>query len=76
MPLVELMGSMEAFSSRYGTKVSGTALFHVRASARLYKWISCEGGVNNILDRNYSLTEGFPEEGRNYFINLVFTFEK
>ncbi|WP_165389828.1 hypothetical protein [Cecembia calidifontis] len=32
-----------------------------------------QGGVNNLLDRNYALMEGFPEAGRNYFLNLAFT---
>ncbi len=31
-------------------------------------------GVTNLLDRNQELDEGFPEEGRNYFINLRHDF--
>jgi iron complex outermembrane receptor protein len=27
-------------------------------------------GGRNLLDSNYQLTAGFPEEGRNFFLNL------
>ncbi|HEX4985188.1 MAG TPA: TonB-dependent receptor [Burkholderiales bacterium] len=33
-----------------------------------------ELGVNNIFDRNYEYVEGYPEEGRNYFLNLLYKF--
>ncbi|TWV99666.1 TonB-dependent receptor [Chitinophaga pinensis] len=32
-----------------------------------------EGGINNITDKNYSLVEGYPEPGRNYFANVVYS---
>jgi iron complex outermembrane receptor protein len=31
-----------------------------------------DAGLNNIFDRNYSLVEGYPEEGRNFFVTLCF----
>jgi outer membrane cobalamin receptor len=31
--------------------------------------------VNNILDANYSLLEGYPEPGRNYYTNLSYDFK-
>ncbi|MBD2704976.1 TonB-dependent receptor [Spirosoma sp. BT702] len=37
----------------------------------MQRYVSLEGGVNNIFDRKYALAEGFPEPGRNFFINLV-----
>jgi len=48
-------------------------LVNAKASVKLYKSISAEAGLNNIFDSNYSLVEGFPEAGRNFFVNLVFS---
>lgn len=33
-----------------------------------------EAGVNNLTDENYEYVEGFPEEGRNYFMNVRYRF--
>jgi iron complex outermembrane receptor protein len=72
---VALIGSMEYNSSRYstsyGTQAGGFAVANIKASIVLYKFIRMEGGVNNVFDRNYALAEGFPEPGRNVFMNLV-----
>jgi iron complex outermembrane receptor protein len=45
-----------------------------KASVKLYRFVSAEGGVNNLFDANYCLVEGFPEAGRVFFINLVFNY--
>ncbi|GAB3762660.1 molybdopterin-dependent oxidoreductase [Spirosoma pomorum] len=34
--------------------------------------MSLEGGQQPLFDRNYALAEGFPEPGRNFFVNLVY----
>jgi iron complex outermembrane receptor protein len=31
-------------------------------------------GVNNLFDRNYYYTAGYPEEGRNWYVNLRYKF--
>ncbi len=36
--------------------------------------VTVEGGVKNVLDRNYYYTAGYPEIGRNWFINLRYQF--
>ena len=59
------------YSTSYGTKASDYGLVNLKASAKVYRFISLEGGINNALDKSYALVEGFPEEGRNYFLNLV-----
>lgn len=36
--------------------------------------LTLEAGVNNILDRDYALSEGYPEPGRNYFFQARYQF--
>ena len=60
-------------SSSYGTSVAGYTLVNAKASIRIVDYLQVEGGVNNIFDKDYSLVEGFPEPGRNFFVNLVFS---
>jgi len=43
------------------------------ASVRLWKLLSLEGGIMNLFDANYCYSEGYPEEGRNYFLALRYT---
>jgi iron complex outermembrane receptor protein len=72
---VALIGSVEynsiRYSTSYGTQTGGFMLANVKGSVQVYKFLSLEGGVNNLFDRNYALAEGFPEPGRNFFVNLV-----
>jgi iron complex outermembrane receptor protein len=35
---------------------------------------SVQAGAKNLLDRNYFYTAGYPEEGRNWFLNLRYRF--
>jgi len=35
---------------------------------------SVQAGARNLLDRNYFYTAGYPEEGRNWFVNLRYRF--
>lgn len=78
LKVANLLASVENNSSRYstsyGTKAGAYTLVNAKASVKLYKFISVEGGINNIFDKNYSLVEGFPEAGRNFFVNLVFNY--
>ena len=61
------------YSTSYGIRTGGFALVHLKGSVQVYRFVSLEGGVNNLFDRNYALVEGFPEAGRNFFVNLVFS---
>jgi iron complex outermembrane recepter protein len=36
-------------------------------------WIA-ELGANNVLDEDYAYDEGYPEPGRNFFVNLHYRF--
>jgi iron complex outermembrane receptor protein len=36
--------------------------------------LSAQLGVRNLLDRNYYYTAGYPEAGRNWYLNLRYRF--
>ncbi|MDF2189871.1 TonB-dependent receptor [Paraflavitalea sp. CAU 1676] len=62
----------DRYSTTYGTKAGSFTLLNARALVPVWKYFSVEGGINNIGDVNYSLVEGYPEPGRNYFVNVVY----
>ncbi len=62
------------FSTTYGTTTGEFALLNTKASVKVWKYFSVEAGINNVLDKNYATTEGYPEPGRNYFANLVYRY--
>lgn len=64
----------QRYSTSYGTVSGAFYLSNVKVHLNLPKGFAIEGGVNNLFDRNYTLVEGYPEEGRNYFANLIFNY--
>ncbi|MDQ8010838.1 MAG: TonB-dependent receptor [Flavobacterium nitrogenifigens] len=60
------------FSTSYGARVPDYTLLNLYGSGKISKNFSLDAGVNNIFDKNYSLVEGYPEEGRNFFVTLRF----
>lgn len=60
------------YSTSYGTQVGGFLLTDILVSRKIGSHLVVEGGMKNIFDKNYSLVEGFPEEGRNFFVTLRF----
>ncbi|RYU93627.1 TonB-dependent receptor plug domain-containing protein [Emticicia agri] len=64
----------DRYSTSYGTQAKAYTLMNTKASVKIYKFISAEAGINNIFDKNYTLVEGFPEAGRNYFVTLAFSY--
>jgi iron complex outermembrane receptor protein len=77
---LEFMGSVEynsdRFSTTYGTVAEGFILVNLKARYEFRNFLSVEAGVNNLGDQNYSLVEGYPESGRNYFVTLAFDLDK
>jgi iron complex outermembrane receptor protein len=55
------------FSESFGTLDIGTII-------PVYKRATVQAGIKNLLDRNYYYTAGYPEEGRNWFVNLRYQF--
>lgn len=62
------------YSTSYGTQAGEYMLLNMKAAIKLIDQLQVEGGANNLLDKNYELVEGFPEAGRNYFLNLSYTY--
>ena len=62
------------YSTSYGTTAAAFTLFNASARIHIWKYFSLEGGVQNLFDKNYAYTEGFPEPGRNYFVNIDYRF--
>lgn len=60
------------YSTSYGTKAPEFTVFNTVISGQVWKYISIEAGINNIFDENYMLSEGYPEEGRNFFLTVRF----
>lgn len=60
------------FSTSYGARVSDYTLLNLYGSGKITNNFSLDAGINNIFDKNYSIVEGYPEEGRNFFVTLRF----
>lgn len=63
------------FSTSYGALAPAFFLANASAYVTIDKWFKLQGGVNNVFDKNYMLAEGYPEQGRNYFVKLIFNYQ-
>jgi iron complex outermembrane receptor protein len=60
-----------------GTRVSpGFFVMNLQASYHFKNFITAEAGINNIFDRNYTIQEGYPEAGRNFYAAIYFNLQK
>jgi iron complex outermembrane recepter protein len=55
------------WSTSYGTVDLGTVV-------PIMAGFSLQAGVKNLLDRNYYYAAGFPEAGRNWYVNMRYSF--
>lgn len=74
--------SLEAASSRWTVTASSAivpprfyrtddyALVNLAADWQITEEVDLLVGARNIFDENYFLTDGFPEEGRSFYLNL------
>jgi len=77
---LSLHGTTKAASRRYsnstGTQVaSGFSMLDLKAVWQMSPAAAVEAGVHNVGDRLYAYTEGFPEPGRQGFVQLRFTLQ-
>ena len=54
--------------------MSNFATVDLGGTVRLYKGASMQAGVKNLFDRNYFYVLDFPEEGRNWYLNMRYQF--
>ncbi|WP_025123157.1 MULTISPECIES: TonB-dependent siderophore receptor [unclassified Serratia (in: enterobacteria)] len=71
--------SEEARSSSYSNtdgsqKAAGFAVTNLRTDYQIIKGLSVNASVNNLFDTAYAYTEGFAEEGRNYWAGIEYQF--
>lgn len=71
--------SEEARSSSYSNtdgsqKAAGFAVTNLRTDYQIIKGLSVNASVNNLFDTAYAYTEGFVEEGRNYWAGIEYKF--
>jgi iron complex outermembrane recepter protein len=60
-----------------GTRVSpGFFVMNFQASYHFKNFITAEAGINNIFNRNYTIQEGYPEAGRNFYAAIYFNLQK
>ncbi len=76
---MSLVGSVEYNSDRYSSTdavrvVDQYTLVNIKAVYDILYGFSIEGGINNLSDENYALDEGYPLAGRNFFVNLRYTY--
>lgn len=58
---------------RFG-RASNFAAVGLGGMVKLYRQVELQAGVNNAADRLYFLVDGYPEAGRNAYLNLRYRF--
>ncbi|KAA9002550.1 TonB-dependent receptor [Affinibrenneria salicis] len=76
---LSITASEEARSSSYSStdasqKAAGFAVTNLRADYEIGHGLSVNASVNNLFDKTYAYTEGFIEEGRNYWAGVEYKF--
>ncbi len=76
---LSILGSVEANSRRFSTTTGsriagGFGIANLKAQYQFSPTWSVDFGVNNLMDRNYMVIEGYPLEGRNFFANSTWKF--
>lgn len=66
----------ERFSTSYGNIAPEFVIFNTQISYNFPKYFKLETGVNNILDKNYYLSEGYPAAGRNFYASIIFNLNR
>ncbi|MGP1485510.1 MAG: TonB-dependent receptor plug domain-containing protein [Campylobacter sp.] len=78
-PKFDIYISQELASKRYEDsaktlKLSGFGVTNLKFGYEMVKDLRLEAGINNMFDKNYEYTEGYPQEGRIFYANLRYKF--
>jgi len=73
--MVEGEYDSKRYSSSDGKYIAGSfAVANLRANAGLTDQISIQASVENLFDRNYQISEGYPEAGKAYVMSAAYAF--
>lgn len=72
------LASIEYYGQRYmtstGDEAPDFALLHAKFSVPVYRGVSLDLSVRNLLDKDYYLALGYPREGRSFLTALSYRF--
>src|SRR5690606_7249643 len=72
------LASMEYDGQRYITRTEEEApdfaLLHAQLSVAVFRGVSLNLSVRNLLDKDYYLALGYPREGRSFLTTLSYRF--
>lgn len=69
--------SCGSYSATDGSRFSpGYFLLDTDITWHITDFVNAEAGAMNILDRNYSLEEGYPQPGRTLYVSVVLNIKK
>src|SRR5690606_38991945 len=77
----QLTASLQAASSRINStdglqRSAGFGVGNIKAVYEFSNGIAIEGGIDNVTDRLYQYSEGFPEVGRTAFLQINMPFNR
>jgi iron complex outermembrane recepter protein len=73
--LVESEYNTKRYSTSDGLYTAGAyGLMNLHMNAGLTDALSLHAAVNNLFDRNYAVSEGYPEPGREYVVSMNYAF--
>ena len=65
------------YSTSNGSRVSKPFFIaNAELKYKFAKYFDLSFGIKNITDNNYTLQEGYPEPGRNFYASLYYNFNK
>ncbi len=69
----DIMSYSRRYSSSDGERIAdGFVVTNLIAEIPLIRKIKVRGGINNVFDTPYEFIEGYPQPGRNIFINVKY----
>ena len=72
--LVEAEYNSKRYSTSDGKYTAGSyGLLNLRANTTLHNSLSIQAAVENVFDRNYAVSEGYPEPGRQFVLSVGYS---